>query len=71
MKTLNTYWIDFYKTDDLSPDEMNCVRGNAQGLWLLSGHVTAESRRHAIAVARREIAEGVMRGEGCKLRTRL
>jgi hypothetical protein len=58
------YGIDYYKTDDLTPDELNAKRSNAAGLWLYAGDVDAADEREALAKARKSLAP---RGEKVRI----
>jgi len=45
---MNTYDIHFFKSDNLSPDEINSMRRNQRGVWLCTGFCyRAESARDA------------------------
>ena len=46
MKT-KTYYIDFYKTENLSSDEKNSKRKNSLGIWLCGGSIEAKSSSSA------------------------
>lgn len=47
--------INFYKVENLTPDEQNYRRKNQQGVWLATGlSIEAPSARKAITLARRE-----------------
>ena len=49
------YYIDFYKTASLSPDEMNAMRRNQRGIWLCTGaSYEAKSASDAITQAKRD-----------------
>lgn len=62
MKT--RYWIDFHKTDNLSPDELNSKRRNQRGVWLCSGaSYEAPSARNAITQAKRDANPGLGVGQ--------
>lgn len=54
------YYIDFYKNENLSPDELNAMRRNQRGIWLCSGaSYEAKSARDAIAQAKRDPQPGL------------
>lgn len=57
------YGIDFYKTENLTPDELNMKRVNAAGLWLYAGDVDAADEREALRKARK-----VLNLDGVKIR---
>ena len=50
---MKTYEIDYYKTENLSPDEQNAMRSNQRGIWLVGESVEADSPRKAIIAAKR------------------
>jgi len=52
-KTMKTYEIDYYKTEGLTPDELNVMRSNQSGIWLCGQSVKAESQRKAIVEAKK------------------
>lgn len=62
-----TYEINFYKTENLTPDELNAKRSNAAGVWLHAGTVEAGSSQEAIKIARSNQQEKGWLGNGCKL----
>ena len=45
--------IDFFKTENLTPDELDCKRRNSAGLWLCGPIVEALTPRSAILKARK------------------
>lgn len=49
------FQIDFYKTENLSPDERSCMRTNQSGVWLCTGaFYEAKNARDAITQAKRD-----------------
>ena len=65
------YYVDFYKNENLSPDERNAMRRNQSGVWLSTGYCTeASSPQQAIAKAKREVNVPLGVNQGFKLRAR-
>ncbi len=63
---MTTYTIHFFKTQNLTPDEKNCMRKGASGLWLLGGRqINAASARAACAAYRKS---GDLGSDAAKLR---
>jgi len=50
---MNTYDMQFYKTENLTPDELNAKRAGSSGLWLCGGRIEAASGRSACAAYRK------------------
>jgi hypothetical protein len=68
---MKTYYIDFYKTSNLRPDELNAMRRNQYGIWLSTGvSYYAKNARDAITQAKRDPQPALGVGR-YKLRARL
>lgn len=50
---MKTYEIDYYKTENLNPDELNVMRRNQRGIWLCGERISADTPRKAILEAKR------------------
>jgi hypothetical protein len=62
---MKTYTIHFFKTQNLTPDEQNCMRKGASGLWLLGGRIKAKSAKAACVAYRKS---GDLGSDAAKLR---
>lgn len=49
---MKTFLFDYYKTTNLSPDELNAMRRNQKGVWLCGPSIAADSARKAFKKAR-------------------
>lgn len=64
---MTAYFIHYYKTANLSPDEKNAMRRDARGLWLVGGQVKAKSKQAACAAYRKS---GEIGSNASRLRAR-
>lgn len=60
---MKTYQVHYYKTRNLSPGELDCVRRGALGLWLFGDLIQAKSGRAACSQYRKSGQVGSKAGK--------